>query len=60
MKVKVYNDTVHNKLITEEQFRAMARGYILGLQAEGRIELPDVNEVMLNSDEIVYVGELEI
>ena len=58
-KTKVYNDMIHGRLITESEFRCMAEGYVLGLQAEGRVELPSVEEVMLNTDEIVYLGEVE-
>lgn len=58
--MKIYNDMIHDRLITESEFRCMAEGYILGLQAEGRIEFPSVEEVMLNTDEIVFVGEVEL
>lgn len=60
MRVKVYNDMMNDRLITEEQFRAMAQGYIRGLQARGEIDLPDVAEVMENTDEVVFIGYLTI
>ena len=60
MKIKIYHDMIHNRLITEQQFRNMALGYVMGLQAEGRVELPSVEEVMLNMDEIVYLGEVRL
>ena len=50
-----YYNTITNHIMTENEVRWWAKGYIDGLIAQGRSkdELPSIDEVILNADHII-------
>lgn len=60
VSVKIYRNIFTDELLTEGQFRKRSNNYRETLKTKGVKELPTIKEIMLNDDDIMYLGELDV